>query len=190
MATPERTPGQSPQQAPEPEHLLVPEEIDSSKWEMPPWGIVGAVLLVILIAIGVVSYLMRPQPKATGSIDEIFAVAMAENQVMTTVKINLENVGGKPLWIRNVQGKVVTEQGEFTDVAANAVDFPRYFAAYPDLREHTMTPIKAEDRIAPREMLRGSLIFTFPVSYDQFNNRKSMSVIIAPYDQNPVTLTK
>lgn len=190
MATPERTPGQAPQQAPEPEHLLIPEEVDSSKWSVPPWGVMGVGLLIIFIVIGIVSYVMRPKPKATGSIDEVFAVAMAENQVMTTVKINIHNIGGKPLWIRSVTGKVVTDQGEFTDTFANAVDYPRYFAAYPDLREHTMTPVKAEDRIRPGEMERGSVIFSFPVSYDQFNNRKSLSVIIDPYDQPPVILTK
>lgn len=190
MATPERTPGQAPQQAPEPEHLLVPEEVDSSKWSMPPWGVMGIVLLLIFIAIGIVSYVMRPKPRATGSIDQVFAVAMSQNQVMTTVKINIHNVGGKPLWIRQVQGKLVTDQGEFTDTFANAVDFPRYFAAYPDLREHTMTPVKAEDRIPPGEMQRGSLIFSFPVSYDQFQNRKSLSVIVEPYDHPAVILTK
>jgi hypothetical protein len=188
MATPDRVPEPTP--APKEDTVLVPDEIDSAKWSMPPWGVVGVVLLVIFVIIGIVSYLMRPLPKATGTIDAVYAVALPENNVMVTMKININNVGGKTLYIRNIKLKLATPQGEFSDEAASAVDFPRYFQAFPDLREHTMTAIKVEDTIPPGNQLRGSVIGSFPVSLDQFNTRKSISVTIEPYDQAPFTVTK
>jgi hypothetical protein len=189
MAAPDRKPEPSAVPQPEAEPVFVQDEIDSTKWSMPPWGVVGIVLLVIFIGVGIVSYLMRPKPKATGSIDDVFAVAMSGNSVMCTMKVTLHNIGGKPLWIQDIKAALNTDQGQFTDTAANAVDFPRYFEAFPDLREHTITPMKVEDRIAPGEQERGSVMATFPVSIDQFNARKSISVTIKPYDQNPVTIT-
>lgn len=192
MATPNRTP--EPPQAPVPkpnvEPVLVPDEIDSAKWNMPPWGVVGIVLLVIFIGLGVLSYVMRPIPKVTGTVDDLFGVAMADNNVMVTAKLTLHNSGSKTMYIRNIKVGLKTDQGDLSDIAANAADFPRYFQAYPSLREHSITPVKIEDKIAPGEQERGSVIATFPVTLDQFNSRKSFSVTIEPYDQAPVTLTK
>lgn len=190
MSTPERKPDPAAVPTPEAEPVFVQDEIDSTKWSMPPWGVVGVVLLVIFIAIGIVSYIMRPKPRAVGAIDDVFAVAMSGNQVMSTMKVTLHNIGGKPLWIQDIKVTLKTDQGEFTDVAANAVDFPRYFQAFPDLREHTITPMKAEDRIQPGDQERASVMATFPVNIDQFNARKSITVTIQPYDQNPVVITK
>lgn len=188
MAAPDKTPTPTPK--PDVEPVLIPEEIDSSKWSMPPWGVVGIVLLVIFVGIGIVSYIMRPKPKATGTIDEAYAVAMPDNNVMATVKLTVHNIGGRMLYIRNIKATINTDQGQFTDDAANAVDFPRYFQAYPDLREHTITPLKAEDRIRPGEQARGSVILSFPVTMDQFNSRKSLSVLIEPYDQPAFAISK
>lgn len=190
MATPERNPEptQLPDQA-QP-HLLVPEEIDSSKWQMPPWAPIGMVLLVILIALGIASYVLRPKPKATGNIEDVYAVALDANNTMATVKLGIANVGNKALWIKNLKVKVVTPKGEYTDDAAAAVDFPRYFSGYPDIRQHTITPIKVEDKIDPHSQERGSVIVGFKIPLDEFNSRKSISVIVEPYDQAPITITK
>lgn len=189
MATPDRKPNPADVPQTKPEQVF-DDEIDSAKWSMPPWGVVGVVLLVIFIAIGVVSYLMRPKPKALGAIDDVFAVAMPNNQVMSTMKVTLHNVGGKPIWIKDIKVTLKTDKGEFSDTAANAVDFPRYFQAFPDLREHTITPMKVEDQIRPGEQERASVMATFPVDIDQFNGRKSITVTIQPYDQAAVLITK
>lgn len=198
MATPDRNPDpdstpvkRSPATSGEQsDFVLVPDEIDSTKWRMPPWTPIGIVLLVIFIGVGIAAYVTRPKPKATGTIEEVYAVALPENNVLVTMKMNISNVGKKPLWIRNLKVKLVTDKGEFTDEAANAVDFPRYFSGFPDLREHTIEPIKGEDKINPGSQERGSIIAGFPVSLDEFNARKSISVIIEPYDQPPITITK
>jgi hypothetical protein len=190
MATPDR----NPEPAPVPDHqsnfVLVPDEIDSTKVRMPPWAPIGIVLLAIFIVVGIASYLMRPKPKATGVIEEVFAVALPNNNVLVTIKVDLQNVGGKPLWIRDLKAKLTTATGELNDDAANAVDFPRYFSGFPDLRGHTITPLQAEDKINPGSRERGSIIVGFPVSLDDFNARKSISVIVEPYDQAPITITK
>jgi hypothetical protein len=198
MATPDRNPepASTPDQQSTPtsgeqsNFVLVPEEIDSTKLRMPPWTPIGIVLLVIFIGMGIAAYVTRPQPKATGTIEEVYAVALPENNVMVTMKVNIKNVGGKALWIRDLKVKLVTDKGEFSDEAANAVDFPRYFSGFPDIRQHTIAPVKVEDKIDPGSQERGSIISSFPVSLDEFNARKSISVIIGPYDQAPITITK
>ncbi len=157
---------------------------------MPPWTPIGIVLLVIFIVVGIAAYVTRPKPKGTGTIEEVYATALPENNVLVTIKVNIRNAGGKALWIHNLKAKLVTDKGEFSDEAASAVDFPRYFDGFPDLRQHTITPIKVEDKIDPGAQESGSVIASFPVTLDEFNARKSISIIVEPYDQVPLTITK
>ena len=171
-------------------HVPMSEEFDRAKWTMPPMGVVAIVLAVIAIIVGLVSYGMRPTAAATGSIDEAFAVALPGDNVLATMKVTLNNVGGKPLWIKNVKAKLATDKGEFEDDAANAVDFERYFLGFPDLRNHSISPLKVETKMSPGEQARGSIIVAFPVTVDQFNNRKSLTVTVVPYDQKAIVIQK
>lgn len=189
MATPDR-PEVSSNPTPEKPASFVPEEIDSSKVKLPPWRPIAVVLVGIFIVMAIVSYVTRPKPKGLGTIDEVYAVALPDNSVLVTVKMNIKNVGKKPMWVRNLKVRLVTQKGEFTDDAASAVDFPRYFQAFPDLQQHTIRPITVEDKITPGAELRGSVMASFSVPLDEFNARKSISVIVEPYDQGPVTITK
>jgi hypothetical protein len=153
--------------------------------------VVGIVLVGIAVVIGIFAYLLRPQARAAGTLESAYAVALPGDNVLVTIKVRFQNVGGKPLWIRNLKGKLVTTDGkEYLDEAANAVDFERYFQGYPDLREASLQPLKVETMLRPGEQIRGSVILGFPVTLDAFNSRKSLAVIVEPYDQAAVTLVK
>ncbi len=180
---------------PEPEppdagHMPMTEEFDRAKWTLPPFGVVAITLLAIAVIIGVISYGLRPKPGGIGSIDDAFAVAVPGESVLATLKLSLQNSGGKPLWIKDLKAQVTTEKGEFEDVAANAVDFERYFSGFPDLRDHSIAPLKVETKIGPGEQARGSIIVSFPVTVDQFNHRKALVVTVEPYDQAPIVIKK
>jgi len=153
--------------------------------------VAGIVLVGIAIVVGIVAYLMRPQAKATGALESAYAVALPGDNVLVTIKVHFQNVGGKPLWIRNLKGKLATSDGkEYQDDAASAVDFERYFQGYPDLRDSSLQPLKVETMLRPGEQIRGSVILGFPVTLDTYNSRKALSVTIEPYDQAAITLTK
>jgi hypothetical protein len=153
--------------------------------------VVGIVLVAILVVLGIVSYFMRPKPKATGTIDSAYAVALQGDNVLATIRVTFQNIGGKPIWIKNIRARLTAaDNREFTDEAASAVDFERYFRGYPDLRDRSLQPLKVETKIQPGDQTRGSIIVSFPVTLDAFKNRKSLAVIVEPYDQAPVTITQ
>jgi len=162
--------------------------------------VVGIVLLLIAAVVAAIAFATRPQPAANGTLDDAFAVALPGDNVLATVKVSFHNVGGKPLWIRDLKAQLTTGDGkQYSDVAASPVDFDRYFRYYPDLRDRSIQPLKVETKVEPGEQVRGSLIVGFPVTLDAFNARKSLSVMIYPYataqapaggDQPPVVITK
>ena len=86
---------------------------------------------------------------------------------------------------------IKTDSGEFSDEAASALDFDRFFQAFPTLKEHALTAIPPETKIPPGGQAQGTVVVRFPVTQDGFDKRKSLSVVIQPYDQPlPVVLTR
>ena len=68
---------------------------------------------------------------------------------MVAVNITLHNSGEKSLWIHDIKAKITTDGGEFTDEAASAVDFDRYFQAFPALKEHAILRFRRRPRSLP-----------------------------------------
>lgn len=144
-----------------------------------------AVLVVIAVGIGVFMFALRPKAKANGTIQQAVAVALPGDQVLASITVNFNNIGGTPLWVRAVKARLTTADGQqYTDDAASPVDFDRYFRGYPDLREHSSQPLKVETKVEPGDQLRGSVIVAFPVTLESFNQRKSLSLLIYPYAEN------
>ncbi len=195
--TPDATP--EPEPAPNPSMDLGPgpginigEEFGTAKRNLPPAKIVGIVLAVAAIAVGTVAFLERAKPQGGGSIDYIAAAEIPDqNSVLVAVNVTVHNSGEKSLWIHDIKATIKTNSGELSDVAASALDFDRYFQAFPTLKEHALKAIPPETKIPPGGQAQGTIVVSFPVTQDGFDKRKSLSVVIQPYDQPlPLVLTK
>lgn len=168
------------------------EEFGTAKRNLPPAKIVAIAIGIVAVVLGIFAFLQRATPQGGGSVDNISAAAVPDQQaVLVAVNVTLRNAGPKTLYIHNIKGSLKTDAGEFSDDAASAVDFERYFQSFPSLREHAMAAMTPETKIQPNTESHGTVIFYFPVAQDAFEKRKSLSVAIQPYDQPvPITLTK
>jgi hypothetical protein len=193
----EKTPA-APQSSGEPASPQPPipfnigEEFGTARRNLPSVRIVAIVFGLAVLILGTFAFLDRAKPLGTGSVDNITAAALPEqNLVMVAVNITLRNTGEKPLWVRTIKATLKTDSSEFTDEAASAVDFDRYFQAVPALKEHALPALPPETKVAIGGQAQGTVIFGFPVTQDAFDKRKSLSVAVQPYDQAlPVVLTK
>jgi len=172
--------------------INIGEEYGTAKKNLPPAKIVliaiGAVLVVILIA----SFLKRPRPQAAGSLDNIVAVEIpGQGSTMVALTFTLTNTSDKILYVRGLESTIKTATGDFTAEAVSAIDFDRYFQAFPSLKNGSQPALPPETKIQPGEAVQRTIIVAFPVTLDAFNQRQSTSVSIQPYDQPlPVVLTK
>jgi hypothetical protein len=205
---PEDTPSQSspaptPEPTPEPDStpiidlgpgpgINIAEEFGTAKRNLPPAKIVAIVLGIAAVLLGIFAFVARAKPQGNGSVDNVAAVEIPDQHaVMVAVNVTLHNSGEKSLWIHDIKAKITTDGGEFADEAASAVDFDRYFQAFPALKEHAIAAIPPETKIPPGGQAQGTVVVSFPVTKDDFDKRKSLSVAIQPYDQPlPVVLTK
>jgi hypothetical protein len=150
-------------------------------------------IAAVAVILGVVAYFNRQKPQGAGSIDFVSAVEVpGQNSTMVAVTLTLHNSGERSLWIHTLKAQLTDADGKtFDDEAASAVDFDRYFQAFPVLKENTQPPLSPEAKLPPGVEQRGTIIVSFPVTKDAFDKRRSVAVTIQPYDQPlPVVLTK
>jgi hypothetical protein len=172
-------------------HIPITEEMDSAKWTLPPILPVVIVLAVLAAIIVGGAYLLRPQRGAAGAITGVYAAeAKDKSSTMVLLAVRVNNLGNKPMWVREIKAQLQTDQGEWTDSAASAIDYARYFQAYPELGQHQSSPLQPESRIAPGGQAEGSVLVSFPVSKDAFDKRKSLSVTLENYDRQPLVIAE
>jgi len=172
--------------------IHISDEFGTAKRNLPPVKILLIATAGILIIVGIFSFLQRARPQGAGSLDNVTAVDLpGQNSVLVSLTFTLRNSGQKPLWVHNIEGKLVTSSGESSGDAVSAVDFDRYYQAFPALKANAQTALAPEDKLQPGQELKRTIMVSFPVALDAFNQRRSVSVVVQPYDQPvPVVLTK
>jgi hypothetical protein len=171
-------------------HVPMSEEFDRAKWTLPPLGIVGIALAVLAVVVAILAYTNRAKPVAAGAINDANAVELQDKTVLAAIQLNVANVTEKPWYIRSVKATVKTDQGEYSDDAATATDSERYFQAFPALGQGTSPILKFDQKIPAGQNQVGTIVVAFPITKEQFDARKSLTVTVEPFDNRPVTLRK
>jgi hypothetical protein len=172
--------------------INIGEEYGTAKKNLPPAKIVliaiGAVVVVVILA----SFLKRPTPQAGGSLDNVNAVEITgQGSTMVALTFTVHNISDKILYVHTIQSTLKAATGDATAEAVSAIDFDRYYQAFPTLKNGAQAALPPETKIQPGETVTRTIIVVFPVTLDVFNQRKSTSVVIWPYDQTvPVVLTR
>lgn len=171
--------------------INVTQDMATPERSLPPAKIVLIALTGLAVVLTIYGFVGRAKPQGAGAIDNVAVVDIPnQNAVLVALTVTLHNSGEKPLWIHNIEGKLKTTE-EFSDDAASAVDYDRYFQAFPALKQGSQPALMPETKILPGNEARGTVIVSFPVTLDAFNKRQSVSVVVHPYDQPlPVVLTK
>lgn len=172
--------------------INVTQDMATPERSLPPAKIVLIALAGLAVVLAIYGFVGRAKPQGAGSLDNIAAVEVPnQNSMLVALTVTLHNSGEKPLWIHNIEGKLKTPSQEYSDDAASAVDFERYFQAFPALKQNSQAALMPETKILPGKEARGTVIVSFPVTQADFDKRQSISVVIHPYDQPlPVVLTK
>jgi hypothetical protein len=168
------------------------EEFGTAKKNLPPAKIILIGVAAVLVIGTIFVFVERPQASAAGTIDNIAAVSVPDqNSTIAAISVSFQNQGKRNFYVRDIRAELDAPGGPFTDEALSVVDFDRYYQAFPALKENSYPPLKRETKIGPGESLKGTLIVGFPVTQDVFNSRKSLKVTIEPYDQPvPLVITK
>jgi hypothetical protein len=167
------------------------EEFGTAKRNLPPARILLICIAAVAVIVGVFAFKERPKPQGTGSINFVAAADVpGQNSILAAITVTLRNAGDKPLSIQTITAQLITADNKaFEDEAASAVDFDRYYLGFPVLKESSEPPLVPDTKLLPGAEQRGTVIVSFKVTKEAFDQRKSLSVTIQPYDQvRPVIL--
>src|SRR5580700_3649569 len=172
--------------------IHIGEEYGTAKKNLPPAKIVLLAVAAVLVVVLIASFVKRAKPQASGTLDNIAAVEIpGQGSTMVALSFTIRNTSDKILYVRSLEGSIKAAGVDSTAQAVSAVDFDRYFQAFPTLKVGAQPALPPETKIQPGETVARTIIVAFPVTLDVFNQRTSTSVVIWPYNETvPVTLTK
>jgi hypothetical protein len=157
------------------------EEFGTARKNLPPLTIVLIGVAAVVLVASIFAFVQRPHSMATGSIDDVVSAEVPnQNSVMVAIHLSVHNAGEKPYWIHGIEAGLDTDAGNFTDQAAPAIDYDRYFQALPALKANSLPALKRETRIEPGADVKGMIIVSFPVTPDAFAKRKALRVPSSP----------
>lgn len=172
------------------------DEFGTAKRNLPPARIVLIGIALLAVVGAIVSFTQRAKPQGAGGITAV-ADAEVPNQsmVLVAIQLDLRNTGEKSLYVHTLKASVETGSGTLTDDSpVSQVDYERYLQAFPALRSAAdagSAALVPETKIPPGQEIHRSIIVGFPTTHDAFQNRKSLTVSIQPYDQPlPIVLKK
>jgi hypothetical protein len=167
------------------------EEFGTAKRNLPPARIVAICVVGIAILVGIIAFVERAKPQGGGAISNVAAAEVPDqNIVIAAITFTLHNADQKSLWVRSLKAQLATAEGQsYESQAASAIDFDRYYQLFPSLKEGSAPAISPETKLTTGTETKGTIVVSFPVTKDAFDHRKSLAVVIQPYDQPlPITL--
>lgn len=182
----------TPPAAPAGPTINIGEEYGTAKKNLPPAKILLIALGIVLVVVIIASVVKRPKPQGAGSLDNVVAVEVpGQTTTMAALTFTLRNTSDKAMYIQGLHGVVKTASGETKADARSAVDFDRYFQAFPALKNGAQPALAPETEIPAGGSVTRTILVAFPMTLDAFNQRNSISVEIWPYNYTvPVVFTK
>jgi hypothetical protein len=112
------------------------------------------------------------------------------DQLLVFAHVSVHNPNRAPITLVDDWGTVTTADGtEHRDAAASGANFEKLFDAYPQLSPLRMEPLRRDLVIGPGQTADGLLVFSYPLSRDDWQRRKAMSVTLSFNGAEDLTLT-
>jgi hypothetical protein len=128
----------------------------------------------------------KTDSKLVGAQDEV------QDAVYVLATLRIDNHSRIPLTINNLTGTVSPPDntGDPTTITAiQKADFDSVYMAFPALKPMAGPPLLRETTIQPGDLAEGMVMLNFPITEDDWNKRKSASVTITFYQQEPFTVS-
>ncbi len=94
-----------------------------------------------------------------------------------------------PLVLNDITVSLTASDGTQTTAdAANKKDLPNLYVTFPALKPYVSDPILRGTRLQPGEQAEGMVLFTFPITQAEWNQRKSAAISFDFINQTPVNV--
>jgi hypothetical protein len=163
-------------------------------------------LVLVVAAVGAYVYMGEKPPVATGELIHVSAIPIhqqsdlpaaagmpgqtdAFDEVLVMAQVRLHNQTNIPLFLHEMYASLaLPDDVERTSIAANKSDFGRAFVAYPQLQPLKGEPILRDITIEPGQTVEGMMLFPFPITGAQYDQKKSLNINVVFMHQKTLTI--
>jgi hypothetical protein len=163
-------------------------------------------LILVVVAVGAYVYFGEKPPVATGELIHVSAIPIhqesdlpaaagmpgqtdAFDQVLVMAQVRLHNQAKIPLFLHEMYASLgLPDEVERRSIAANKTDFGRAFVAYPQLLPLKGEPILRDITIEPGQTVEGMMLFPFPITGAQYDQKKSLDINVIFMHQKTLTM--
>ena len=111
------------------------------------------------------------------------------NQLLVFAHVRLNNPNKTPITVVDDWAVITMPDGDTErSLGASQVAFDKVFQAYPQLAPLRMDPLRRDAQIQPGQSVDGLVVFSYQLSREQWEKRKSMQVTISFNGAKDVTL--
>ena len=112
------------------------------------------------------------------------------NQLLVFAHVRLNNPNKAPITVVDDWAVITMPDGNTErSLGASQVAFDKVFQAYPQLAPLRMDPLRRDAQIQPGQSVDGLVVFSYQLSKEQWEKRKSMQVTITFNGAKDVTLS-
>jgi hypothetical protein len=116
----------------------------------------------------------------------------AQDDLYVLATVRIDNRLKIPLTIDDITGTLTPPDDSVEPTTTSAIaktDLDNMYVTFPALKPLSGPPLPRETTIAPGDHAEGMVLLHFPVTQADWNNRKSATVNISFYHQEPFTIT-
>jgi hypothetical protein len=162
---------------------------------------------VVLLIIGAYVYFNEKPPVVAGEILHLSAypihreskknqfatasIAPVEtkfDEIIVVADVRLHNQSEGPVFLADMAAMLKLPTEEDRSLAAGTVDFNRVFVAYPALAPLKQQPLLRDITIPAGATTEGQLVFNYPITQEQWDQRQSLEVTLSFTHQKDLVL--
>jgi hypothetical protein len=111
------------------------------------------------------------------------------DEEIVIANVHIKSQTQMPLFLNDMWADVTLADGTVQrSSGATSSDFHNVFVAYPDLASKQTTPILRDTTMTPGQQLDGQIIFHYPISAQQWDQRKGFRVYVQFLHQKDLVL--
>lgn len=163
------------------------------------WKTFALAAVVLIVAVAIFYLIVRKPPETAGEIVQVNYYPVhstisgggdgtdgmqggneSYDQLLVLAVVRVRNQTDIPIFLQDIAATVTTADGaKHENIGAGASDFDRVFQAFPSLASLRSQPFDRTATIAPGQSAEGLAIFNFPLTRQQWDQRKSGNVVVS-----------
>lgn len=125
------------------------------------------------------TYSIHRELSTGSSLGGISGGANIYDEVIVIANVRVRSKTSVPTAVFDVWGNLTLNDDEVQhSIAANPTDFHKVFVAYPELAPRQKAPLANGTVIQPGQQIEGQVIFHFPISAQEWNQREAFNVTV------------